>query len=436
MIGSLYSARMSVPTNAAGADVKVDVDATTAAVTAVWRRESARLVAAMTRMTRDVSLAEDLVQDALVAALDQWARDGVPANPAAWLLTTAKRRAVDTFRRAETLRRRTAELEAEEVDVPDLDTQIDHIEDDVLRLMFLCCHPALTPDSRAALTLRLVGGLTTREIARSFLVAEASMGQRISRAKRTLADAAAEFELPTGPDRLSRIDDVMAVVYLVFNEGYAAAAGADWTRPDLCHEAIRLARILSGLVPDEPEVHGLQALLELQASRLRARTGAEGQPVLLEAQDRRRWDQLLIRRGQAALAHAEQLAGSGRPVGRYYLQAAIAVQHARVARAEDTDWAAIASLYDVLGQVAPGPVVEVNRAVAHGRAFGPEAGLSVLDAIAADVLPGSPMVPAVRGDLLARLGRSGEAADAFRSAAAATRNEGERTLLLHRAEEA
>jgi RNA polymerase sigma factor (sigma-70 family) len=428
VVGSLYSARMGESTNSGAG-------ATSAAVTAAWRRESARLVAAMTRMTRDVSLAEDLVQDALVAALDQWPRDGVPGNPAAWLMTTAKRRAVDHFRRAETLRRRSAELEREEVEVPDLDAQVDHIEDDVLRLMFLCCHPALTPDSRAALTLRLVGGLTTFEIARGFLVAEATMGQRISRAKRTLTDADAHFESPSGTDRLKRLDDVMAVVYLVFNEGYTATAGADWARPDLCHEAIRLARILAGLVPDEPEVHGLQALLELQASRLHARAGSQGRPVLLDDQDRRRWDWLLVRRGQAALARAEQLASNGRPVGRYYLQAAIAAEHARATRAEDTEWATIAHLYDVLAQSAPGPVVEVNRAVAHGRAFGPEAGLAVLEAIPADALAGSQMVPAVRGDLLARLGRSGEAAEAFRAAAAATRNEGERTLLSGRAED-
>ncbi|MCW2779708.1 MAG: polymerase subunit sigma-24 [Marmoricola sp.] len=422
---------MGEPTGSAASD------AASTAITAVWRRESVRLIAALTRMTRDVGLAEDLAQDALVAALEQWPRDGVPDSPAAWLMTTAKRRAVDHFRRAATLRRRTDELgnALEEIDVPDLDAQVDHIEDDVLRLMFLCCHPTLTPDSRAALTLRLVGGLTTVEIARGFLVAETSMGQRISRAKRTLADAGASLDLPTGAERLQRLDDVLAVIYLVFNEGYAATAGADWTRPDLCHEAIRLSRILAGLVPGEPEVHGLQALLELQASRLHARVDGRGEPVLLEDQDRRRWDLLLIRRGQGALSRADQLAANGRPVGRYYLQAAIAAEHARTARAEDTDWPAIAQLYDVLASSAPGPVVEVNRAVAHGRAFGPEAGLVVLDEIAVDALAGSPMVPAVRGDLLARLGRSADAAQAFRAAAEVSANDGERRLLSGRAEE-
>jgi len=424
------------PTDPAAADSASD--ATRAAVTAAWRRESAALVAALTRMTRDVAVAEDLAQDALLAALEQWPGRGIPTNPAAWLMTTAKRRAVDYFRRAETLRRRTAELghELAETEMPDLDDQVDHIEDDLLRLMFLCCDPALTPDTRAALTLRLVGGLTTAEIARGFLTTEASMGQRISRAKRTLSDSTTGFDMPSGPERLQRLDDVMAVVYLIFTEGYSATAAADWTRPDLCHEGVRLARILAGLVPGVPEVHSLQALLELQASRLHARTDVQGQPILLDSQDRRRWDLLLIRRGQAALARAEQLAQTGRPIGRYYLQAAIAEQHARAARAEDTDWTAIARLYDVLAEVAPGPVIEVNRAVAHGRAFGPEAGLIVLDAIPTGALAGSPMPSAVRGDLLSRLSRRDEAADAFRVAAAATRNDAERGLLSRRAEQA
>ena len=388
-------------------------------------------------MTRDVAVAEDLAQDALVAALEQWPSRGIPSNPGAWLMTTAKRRAVDYFRRAETLRRRTAELGhgLGEREIPDLDAQVDYIEDDLLRLMFLCCHPALTPDTRAALTLRLVGGLTTAEIARGFLTTEASMGQRLSRAKRTLSESGAGFDMPSGAERLQRLDDVMAVIYLVFTEGHSATTAAEWTRPDLCHEGVRLARILAGLVPGAPEVHSLQALLELQASRLHARTDSHGLPLLLEAQDRRRWDLLLIRRGQAALTRAEQLAGSGRPVGRYYLQAAIAERHARAARAEDTDWTAIARLYDVLAEVAPGPVIEVNRAVAHGRAFGPEAGLVVLDAIATDALAGSAMPSAVRGDLLSRLSRSDEAADAFRAAAAATRNEAERRLLSLRADQ-
>ena len=400
------------------------------AVSAVWRDESARLVAALTRMTHDLGLAEDLAQDALVAALDQWPTQGVPANPGAWLMAVAKRRAVDHFRRAETLRRRTAELghDLEEAHVPDLDAAVDHIEDDVLRLMFLTCHPVLPPESRAALTLRLVGGLTTQEIARAFLVKDATVGQRISRAKKTLVGV--EFEQPTGRERRQRLGDVMAVIYLVFNEGYSATAGDDWMRPDLCREAIRLARMLAALVPDEPEVHGLQALLEIQASRMPARTGPAGEAVLLEAQDRRLWDEVLIRRGLAALDRAEAL---GRPVGPYVLQAAIAACHARARRAEDTDWRRISELYDVLAGVAPGPVVEVNRAVAHGRAFGPDAGLAVLDAVDDAALGRSHLLLTVRGDLLARAGRSEEAAGAFREAAERTRNEQERRVLLGRA---
>lgn len=315
---------------------------------AAWRAESARLVGALTRMTRDVALAEDLAQDALVAALEQWPTAGIPENAGAWLMTTAKRRAIDHFRRADVLRRKMAELEhaggREEPPMPDLDDQVDHIEDDVLRLIFLSCHPSLTAESRAALTLRLVGGLTTAEIARGFLVAESAMGQRISRAKKTLSQTHAEFELPTGQDRIDRLDDVMAVIYLIFNEGYAATAGADWMRPDLADEATRLARMLADLAPDEPEVLGLQALLELQGSRMPARLDDDGRPVLLEAQDRKHWDQLLIRRGAAALQQAERLAARGKPVGRYFLQASIAAQHARASRAEDTDWRRIGDL--------------------------------------------------------------------------------------------
>ena len=412
-------------------------------ITSTWRSEAALLVAALTRMTRDVGLAEDLAQDALVAALEQWPQGGIPTNPGAWLMTTAKRRAVDHFRRADTLRRKTEELGQalldghgrEEDTMPDLDAQVDHIEDDVLRLIFLCCHPALTPDSRAALTLRMVGGLSTGEIARAFLVPETTMGQRISRAKRTLTETRAQFELPTGDERTARLDDVMAVVYLIFNEGYAATAGDDWVRPELTNEAIRLARMLAEMVPDEPEVHGLQALLEIQASRTHARTDAEGRPVLLEDQDRTLWDQLLIRRGLAALERAELLAARGRPVGRYYLQAAIASRHARATRPEETDWKSISSLYDVLAEVAPGPVVEVNRAVAHGRAFDPGAGLAVLEAIPPTALSGSPLVPSVRGDLLARLGHHDEAAAAFREAAGLTDNQREHDLLVRRATE-
>jgi len=408
------------------------------AIIAAWRAESARLVGALTRMTRDVDLAEDLAQDALVAALEQWRASGVPDNPMAWLMTTAKRRGIDHFRRADTLSRKLAELEhavGKEGEMPDLDGQVDWIEDDVLRLIFLSCHPSLTPESRAALTLRLVGGLTTAEIARGFLSAEATMGQRISRAKKTLAANRAEFELPTGEERTRRLDDVMAVIYLIFNEGYAATAGEHWMRPDLATEAMRLAHMLSALEPDEPEVLGLQALLELQGSRMGARLDEQGAPVLLETQDRTRWDRLLIRRGLAALRQAEEIAARGTPVGTYFLQACIAAEHARAGRAEDTDWRRIAGLYDVLAGAAPGPIVEANRAVAHGRAFGPDAGLAVLSAIDAAALGDSPLLSSVRGDLLERAGRHAEAADAFTTAAALTKNAGERTVLTRRAED-
>jgi len=412
-------------------------DGPTDAVYAAWRADSARLVGALTRMTRDVALAEDLAQDALVAALEQWPTTGVPENPVAWLMTTAKRRGIDHFRRADTLRRKLAELDdarsGEEVEMPDLDGQVDYIEDDVLRLIFLSCHPSLTAESRAALTLRLVGGLTTAEIARGFLTTESTMGQRISRAKKTLSAAHAEFELPTGPERTKRLDDVMAVVYLIFNEGYTATAGEDWMRPDLASEAVRLARMLSAVAPDEPEVLGLQALLEMQGSRMAARLDEDGAPVLLEAQDRKQWDQLMIRRGRAALQQAERLAAGGKPVGKYFLQASIAAEHARAERAEDTSWSRIATLYDVLAEAAPGPVVEVNRAVAHGRAFGPDAGLAVLEGLDAGALGDSPLVPSVRGDLLERAGQHAQAAEAFTEAAARTRNESERALLRRRA---
>jgi RNA polymerase sigma factor (sigma-70 family) len=414
----------------------VPATTTDEAVVAAWRAESARLVGALTRMTRDVALAEDLAQDALVAALEQWPESGVPANPGAWLMTVAKRRGVDHVRRADRHHRKVTELQhaaGEEGPVPDLDDLVDHIEDDVLRLMFLSCHPSLTPESRAALTLRLVGGLTTAEIARGFLTSEATMGQRISRAKKTLATAGAEFELPTGEERTRRLDDVMAVVYLVFNEGYTATAGEDWMRPELATEAMRLARMLAALAPDEPEVQGLQALLEIQGSRMPARLDDAGEPVLLEDQDRSRWDQLLVRRGLAALERAEQLAARGAPVGRYFLQAAIAAQHARAVRAEDTDWRRIAGLYDVLARAAPGPVVEVNRAVAHGRAFGPDAGLAVLDAVDPAALGSTPLVASVRGDLLEGGGRHAEAARAFDEAATRSGNDGERAILVRRA---
>ena len=415
-------------------------DTTAEAITAAWRAESARLVGALTRMTRDVELAEDLAQDALLAALEQWPVAGVPTNPAAWLMTTAKRRGIDHLRRAENLRRKTEELghahiQGEEEQMPDLDAQVDYIEDDVLRLIFMSCHPCLTAESRAALTLRLVGGLTTSEIARGILATESTMGQRISRAKKTLTEARVKFELPNGPDRTKRLDDVMAVIYLIFNEGYSATAGDDWMRPDLANEAMRLARMLAALAPEEPEVVGLQALLEIQGSRMRARLNEYGEPILLDAQDRAKWDKLLIRRGLTALQRAELLAARGKPVGKYFLQASIASQHARVRRAEDTNWRQIANLYDVLAEVAPGPVVEVNRAVAHGRAFDPGAGLAVLEGLDADTLGDSPLVPSVRGDLLERTGLHADAAEAFTLAAARTRNEGERALLQRRAED-
>jgi len=401
----------------------------------VWRDESARLVGALTRMTRDLALAEDLAQDALVAALQQWPRDGVPDNPAAWLMQTAKRRAVDSFRRADILRRRTTELgqalERKEVEMPDLDAFVDHIDDDVLRLIFLTCHPALSPESRAALTLRLVGGLTVPEIARAFLTKDATVGQRISRAKKALEGES--IELPVGKKREQRLDDVMGVLYLIFNEGYAATAGDDWARPDLCAEAIRVTRMLAQVAPQEPEVHGLLALMELQASRLHARTDAEGRPVLLEDQDRSRWDELMIRRGLAALDRAMTRSSSGHPIGPYVVQAQIAACHARAATAEDTDWRTIADWYDLLAHLGDNPVVQVNRAVAHGRAYSPEEGLAVLDDVADHrSLAGSHLVPAVRGDLLERAGRRAAASAAYAEAAALTGNEAERKLLLRR----
>jgi RNA polymerase sigma factor (sigma-70 family) len=410
------------------------VTTTHEAVVAVWQLESARVVSGLLRITRDLQLAEDLAQDALVAALESWPDDGIPANPGAWLMTVAKRRAIDTFRRAERHRAQVERIghDLSEASMDELVDQVDHVEDDVLRLMFLTCHSALTPDSRAALTLRLVGGLTTEEIARGFLVKDTAVGQRISRAKRTLAEAGATLEMPTGAERTERLDDVMAVIYLVFNEGYAATAGTSWMRTDLCLEALRLARMLAALAPGDAEVHGLQALLELQASRLHARTSPTGEAVLLEDQDRARWDHLLIRRGLAALARAE---GTGQPVGAYTVQAAIAACHARARRAEDTDWVRIAALYDLLSAAGDNPVVEVNRAVAHGRAFGPAAGLAVLDAVADDAGTAyGHQWHAVRGDLLSRAGRGTEASAEFRTAASLTRNDAERSLLLRRAE--
>ncbi|MEO7131899.1 MAG: sigma-70 family RNA polymerase sigma factor [Dermatophilaceae bacterium] len=417
---------------------EIRTDSTSEAIVAAWRAESARLVGALTRMTGDVGLAEDLAQDALVAAMEQWPTGGVPENPSAWLMTTAKRRGIDHCRRADNLRRKLAQLEhagrSEEEAMPDFDAAVDYIEDDVLRLIFMSCHPSVSAESRAALTLRLVGGLTTGEIARAFLATESTMGQRISRAKKALVAAHAEFDLPTGTQRTRRLNDVMSVIYLIFNEGYTATAGGDWMRPDLAHEAIRLARTLAALVPDDIEVLGLQALLEIQGSRMAARLDEQGAPVLLEAQDRKRWDQMLIRRGMNALGQAELLAARENPVGTYFLQASIAAQHARAERAEDTNWRRIAALYDVLAAAAPGPVVEVNRAVAHGRAFGPDAGLDVLENVDAAALGGSALIPSVRGDLLERAGQHAQASEAFTEAATRTRNDSERTLLQHRAE--
>ncbi len=409
------------------------------AIDAVWRIESARLIAGLTRMVRDVGLAEELAQDALVAALEQWPESGVPENPGAWLMATAKHRAIDGLRRRSVLERKHEELGRElemrrELAVPELDAALDDdIEDDLLRLVFITCHPVLSPEARVALTLRLLGGLTTGEIARAFLVSEPTVAQRIVRAKRTLAEARVPFEVPPPDERAPRLASVLEVVYLVFNEGYAATAGDDWMRPALCEDALRLGRILAGLLPQETEVLGLVALLEIQASRSRARTGPAGEPILLLDQDRARWDQLLIGRGLAALTRAEGLGGA---LGPYALQAAIAACHARARAPEETDWTRIAALYDALAELAPSPVVELNRAVAVAMAFGPEAGLELVDQLASEpALQGYHLLPSVRGDLLARLGRADEARAEFERAAALTRNARERELLLERAAE-
>jgi RNA polymerase sigma factor (sigma-70 family) len=404
-----------------------------ATVQAIWRIESPRLIAGLTRLVRDVGLAEDLAQDALVAALEQWPESGVPNNPGAWLMATAKHRGIDQLRRNERLQRKVQELGRELPDGhdPDLDAAIDDgVEDDLLRLVFMTCHPVLSRDARVALTLRLLGGLTTAEIARAFLSTEATVAQRIVRAKRTLAEAHVPFEAPGGRERAVRLESVLEVVYLVFNEGYSATAGDDWIRPSLCAEALRLGRILAALAPREPEVHGLVALMELQASRLRARVGPAGRPVLLLDQDRARWDRVLIGRGLAALERAQAL---GRGLGPYGLQAAIAACHARARAPEETEWVRIAALYDALSQVAPSPVVELNRAVAVAMAFGPAAGLEIVDALVAErALDGYHLLPSVRGDLLARLGRDAEARAEFERAAALTHNERVRELLLAR----
>ncbi len=406
------------------------------AVEAVWRIESARVIAALARMVNDIGLAEELAQDALVAALEEWPRKGVPDNPGAWLTLTAKHRALDRFRRRDIYQRklreigRDLELRQESAEAELDDALDDHIGDDLLRLIFTACHPALPAEGRLALTLRLLGGLSTAEIARAFLVPEPTVGQRISRAKRTLADKKIPIELPPPAELPARLASLLEVVYLIFNEGYAATSGDDWIRPSLCQEAMRLGRVLAGLMPAEPEVHGLLALMELQASRIPARTAPDGAPVLLLDQDRGRWDRLLVRRGLEALRRAEELG----TLGPYGLQAAIAACHARALTPRATDWERIAALYRLLAHLTPSPVVELNRAVAVGMAYGPARGLEIADGLRDEhALRGYAHLPAVRGDLLARLGRSEEAAAEFRRAAELTRNARERDLFLGRA---
>jgi RNA polymerase sigma factor (sigma-70 family) len=407
------------------------------AIDAVWRIESARIIAGLARIVRDVGLAEELAQDALVAALEQWPESGIPDNPGAWLTATAKHRAIDLLRRSKRLERKHEELGREieaqqELAVPNLEAAIDdNVGDDLLRLVFISCHPVLSAEARVALTLRLLGGLTTDEIARAFLIPEPTVAQRIVRAKRTLADAWVPFEVPRGNELAARLSSVLEVLYLIFNEGYTATAGDDWMRPALCEEALRLGRILAELTPKEPEVHGLVALMEIQGSRSRARTGPSGEPILLLDQDRARWDQLLIHRGFAALGRAEKLGGAAGP---YALQAAIAACHARARTPEETDWTRIVALYEALAQLMPSPVVELNRAVAVAMAFGPAAGLELIDELTSELsLKAYHLLPSVRGDLLRKLGRFDEARAEFERAATLTRNARERELMLERA---
>jgi len=405
-------------------------------VETVWRMEAPKLIAGLARLTRDIGRAEELAQDALVAALKQWPEEGVPRNPAGWLMQVAKHRALDAVRHEAMARRKQEELGRdldEDGAMPDLDAALDdEVGDDLLRLIFTACHPVLPQEARLALTLRLLGGLTTEEIARAFLVPEPTMAQRLVRAKKTLSEAKVPYEVPSGPELGERLASVLEVVYLIFNEGYAATSGEDWVRPELCEEALRLGRILAARAPGEPEVHGLIALMELQASRLRARSGPDGEPILLLDQNRARWDRLLIQRGLDALERAQRLAGSS--PGPYLLQAALAACHARARTAEETDWARIAALYGVLRRVAPSPIVELNRAVAVSMAEGPAAGLELVEALAGEpTLKRYHLLPSVRGDLLSKLGRHREAADAFDEAVALTRNVREQALMTDRA---
>lgn len=410
---------------------------THAAIAAIWRIESARIIGGLMRLVGDIGEAEDLAQDALVAALERWPISGVPDNPGAWLMATAKHRAIDFLRRRTRIERKHEELGHEleirrELAAPDLDAALDDdVGDDVLRLMFMTCHPVLSTEARVALTLRLLGGLTTEEIARGFLTSGSTVAQRIVRAKRTLREAQVAFEVPRGPDRDARLASVLEVIYLIFNEGYTATAGSNWVRPALCQDAVRLGRVLAGLAPHEPEVHGLVALMEIQASRLQARVGPSGEPILLLDQDRARWDPVLIRRGLAALARAEAAGGA---LGFYALQAAIAACHARARTTEETDWGRIAALYEALARMVPSPIVELNRAVAIAMAFGPAAGLARIDALTAEpALKAYHLLPSARGDFLAKLGRLAEARAEFERAASLTGNAREKALLLERA---